>query len=81
MKRIIRLLLMVAVISAGVYAVGTQGITRRDPLPSWNEGPNKQAIVQFVQATTAPGSTKFVAKEKRIATFDQDGTLWVEHPM
>ena len=52
-----------------------------DPLPSWNDGPAKQAIVEFVQATTDQSSPKFVPPEQRIATFDQDGTLWVEHPM
>jgi hypothetical protein len=52
-----------------------------DPLPSWNEGPDKQAILQFVQATTTQGGARFVPKPERIATFDQDGTLWVEHPM
>ncbi len=52
-----------------------------DPLPSWNDGPAKQAIVNFVQTTTDSGSTNFVPPEERIATFDQDGTLWVEHPM
>ena len=52
-----------------------------DPLPSWNDGPAKQAIVQFVQTTTDTSSMKFVRPEERIATFDQDGTLWVEHPM
>jgi phosphoglycolate phosphatase-like HAD superfamily hydrolase len=53
----------------------------QDPLPSWNEGAAKQAIIEFVRATTTPGGSKFVAPEERIATFDQDGTLWVEHPM
>src|SRR5947207_109528 len=53
----------------------------QDPLPSWNDGPAKQAIVEFVKATTTEGSLKFVPLEERIATFDQDGTLWVEHPM
>jgi hypothetical protein len=52
-----------------------------DPLPSWNDGPAKQAIVEFVQATTTQGSPKFVPPAERIATFDQDGTLFVEHPM
>jgi haloacid dehalogenase-like hydrolase len=53
-----------------------------DPLPSWNEGPAKKAILDFVQATTADAaSTTFVKAEDRIATFDQDGTLWVEHPL
>jgi phosphoglycolate phosphatase-like HAD superfamily hydrolase len=51
------------------------------PLASWNEGPAKQAIVDFVRATTDQGSSKFVPSEDRIATFDQDGTLWVEHPI
>jgi phosphoglycolate phosphatase-like HAD superfamily hydrolase len=52
-----------------------------DPLPSWNDGAAKQAIVDFVKATTDSASSKFVPTEERIATFDQDGTLWVEHPM
>jgi phosphoglycolate phosphatase-like HAD superfamily hydrolase len=53
-----------------------------DPLPSWNDGPAKQAIVAFVQATTSDRSSpKFVPPEQRVATFDQDGTLWVEQPM
>ena len=50
-------------------------------LPSWNDGPAKQAIVNFVKATTDQSSPDFVPPEARIATFDQDGTLWVEHPM
>src|SRR6266508_4374023 len=52
-----------------------------DPLSSWNDGPAKQAIVEFVKATTTQGSPQFVPPEERIAAFDQDGTLWVEHPM
>ena len=52
-----------------------------DPLSSWNDGPAKQAIVEFVKATTTQGSSQSVPPEERIATFDQDGTLWVEHPM
>ena len=53
----------------------------QDPLRSWHEGPAKQAIIEFVQATTTQGSPKFVPPAERIATFDQDGTLWVSHPM
>jgi len=53
----------------------------QEPLSSWNDGAAKQAIVEFVKATTAQGSPQFVPPEERIATFDQDGTLWVEHPM
>jgi hypothetical protein len=50
-------------------------------LDSWNEGPAKQAILDFVRSTTDQSSSKFVPPEQRIATFDQDGTLWVEHPI
>ena len=52
-----------------------------DPLPSWNDGAAKQAILELVRATTAAGGTDFVERGQRIATFDQDGTLWVEHPI
>ncbi|MFA5951198.1 MAG: haloacid dehalogenase-like hydrolase [Hyphomicrobium sp.] len=52
-----------------------------DPLPSWNDGAAKRAIIEFVQATTDTESPKFVPREARIATFDQDGTTWVEQPM
>jgi len=52
-----------------------------DPLPSWNDATAKKAIIEFVQATTEQGKPTFVPTEQRIATFDQDGTLWVEHPM
>jgi hypothetical protein len=50
-------------------------------LPLWNEGPAKQAILDFVRDTTDRASPKFVPPEERIATFDQDGTLWVEQPI
>jgi len=51
-----------------------------DPLPSWNDSPAKQAIVEFVRATTDKASPKFVPPEARIAAFDQDGATWVEQP-
>jgi phosphoglycolate phosphatase-like HAD superfamily hydrolase len=51
-----------------------------DRLPSWNDGPAKSAIEKFVQATTDPAGPGFLSEDERIATFDQDGTLWVEHP-
>jgi hypothetical protein len=50
-------------------------------LPSWNDGPAKQAIFDFVRATIDRSSPSYVFPEDRIAVFDQDGTLWVEHPM
>tara|TARA_R110002049_G_scaffold9747_12_gene48885 strand:+ start:7902 stop:8921 length:1020 start_codon:yes stop_codon:yes gene_type:complete len=52
-----------------------------DPLSSWNDGPTKQAIIDFVNTTTDKSSADYVAPEDRIVTFDNDGTLWVEHPM
>src|SRR5262245_23749411 len=54
---------------------------RADPLPSWNDGTTKKAIVEFIEKTTDKKSKQYVPPEQRIATFDQDGTLWVEHPM
>ncbi len=51
-----------------------------DPLPSWNEGPSKQQIIDFVQAVTVEGSTDYVKPAERIAVFDNDGTLWTEQP-
>jgi len=52
-----------------------------DPLPSWNDGLAKQSIINFVRVTTDRSSPTLVPPEARIATFDEDGTLWVEHPM
>ena len=62
-----------------IFGVRAQAAT--DPLPSWNDGVAKQAIVDFVQKTTTQGGQQFVPPEERIATFDQDGTLWVSHPI
>jgi phosphoglycolate phosphatase-like HAD superfamily hydrolase len=53
----------------------------RDPLPSWNDGVSKKAIVEFVERVTLEGGPDFVKPEERIATFDHDGTLWAEQPM
>jgi phosphoglycolate phosphatase-like HAD superfamily hydrolase len=60
----------------------TQKANAQTPtLPSWNDGPAKQAIVSFVKDVTDKSGTKYVEPQDRIATFDQDGTLWVEHPL
>jgi len=73
----------VAILSTPLLPVSALAETppATDPLPSWNDGPAKQAIMNFVKATTDRSSPDFVPPEARIATFDQDGTLWVEHPM
>lgn len=55
--------------------------TQSDPLPSWNDGPSKRAITDFVERVTAQGSPDFVPEAERIATFDNDGTLWAEQPV
>jgi phosphoserine phosphatase len=52
-----------------------------DPLPSWNDGPAKQSILSFVEKVTKEGSPSFVPVPERIATFDNDGTLWCETPV
>jgi phosphoglycolate phosphatase-like HAD superfamily hydrolase len=82
MKRLTRYAVFARIVALGtllIFSLYAQAQT--DPLPSWNDGPAKQAIVAFVKDTTTQGSPKFVPPEERIATFDQDGTLWVEHPM
>jgi phosphoglycolate phosphatase-like HAD superfamily hydrolase len=73
--------ILLAAALVGVVALTTINLRAQDPLPSWNDGQAKQAIVNFVQATTVAASPQFVPPAERIATFDQDGTLWVEHPM
>ena len=55
-------------------------LAHADPLPSWNDGASKRAIVDFVGATTTPTSAKYIPPAERIAVFDNDGTLWGEQP-
>ena len=64
-----------------LLALGARAQAQTDPLPSWNDGPAKQSIVNFVKATTTQGGSQFVPPGERIATFDNDGTLWAEQPM
>ena len=69
------------VLAAGLLTACAQLTPATDPLPSWKEGPAKEAIVQFVRKTTDAASPQFVPPAQRVATFDQDGTLWVEQPL
>src|ERR1700712_5316312 len=62
-------------LAAGCASVPT------DPLPSWNQGQTKQSILDFVGKVTTPGSPDFVPAPERIATFDNDGTMWSEQPL
>jgi phosphoserine phosphatase len=70
-----------ALVLAACIAFGGLASAQSDPLPSWNDGPAKKAILDFVHTTTTQGSPNFVPTAERVATFDQDGTLWVEQPM
>ena len=89
MKHTVSLLLFAAlVVTLGVAHIGCapQSDVQSalevavDPLPSWNEGAARQSIVDFVARVTDPASADFVPEEERIATFDNDGTLWSEQP-
>jgi phosphoserine phosphatase len=71
MRRVVVLALVLA----------TPAVAQDDPLPSWNDGPVKQAIIDFVTAATTEGDPGFIAPGDRIAAFDNDGTLWSEQPM
>jgi hypothetical protein len=71
-------LMIAAVVALGVTTVVSQAA---DPLPSWNDGPAKQSIIAYVEKVIKPGSPDFVPVSERIATFDNDGTLWSEQPV
>jgi phosphoglycolate phosphatase-like HAD superfamily hydrolase len=71
-----RLLVLLA-----VFAAAGVGLAQTDPLASWNDGAAKQAIVKFVAETTKTGAPGFIPPDRRIATFDNDGTLWAEQPL
>jgi heat shock protein HslJ/phosphoserine phosphatase len=75
---------LIAALSLLVTACGAAMAMARqagDPLPSWNDGPTKRAILEFVGRVTAEGGPDYVPPAERIATFDNDGTLWVEKPL
>ncbi|MFN4143323.1 HAD family hydrolase [Aestuariivirga sp.] len=69
-------------LAVALFLLAPQGaVAADDPLPSWNEGPAKAAILDFVGKVTEEGSPAFVPETERIAVFDNDGTLWPENPM
>ena len=76
-----RLLLPALAICVAAVIAGCGISLTGDPLPSWNDGAAKQAILEFVVEVTTAGSPAFVAPAERIAVFDNDGTLWAEQPM
>lgn len=82
MKRRILMNGMAAVaVVAAVGATAQPGLAQADALPSWNDGPVKQSILDFVARTTTMGGRDWVPVPERIACFDNDGTLWTEQPM
>jgi len=74
-------LAMLSVLFASPRSTTAQAQAQRDPLPSWNDGATKAAIVDFVGRVTTQNGPYFVPPAERIATFDNDGTLWIEQPM
>ncbi len=67
-------------VTVSVFALlATQAVA--DPLSSWNDGPSKQAIIEFVAQVSTPGGPNYVPPSQRIAVFDNDGTLWAEQPL
>lgn len=75
-----RYALMIAALIAFRPCFDILPVLAQDRLPSWNDGPTKSAITEFVAKVTKEGSPTFVPPDERIATFDNDGTLWCEHP-
>src|SRR4051794_18444208 len=69
----------VALLLLSVSVLAQTAVT--DPLPSWNDTGTKKAIITFVERVTSQGSPEFVPEAERIATFDNDGTLWAEQPI
>jgi phosphoserine phosphatase len=63
------------------FCVSSNGYAADDPLPSWNDGPVKQSIIDYVTRVTKEGGPDYVDPKDRLATFDNDGTLWIEQPM
>lgn len=79
-RRSVLAALLVSIAAAGT-PLSRRARAQGDPLPSWNEGRSRQAILHFVTAVTREGSADFVPPGQRIAAFDNDGTLWCEQPM
>ena len=82
MQKIARRSLLIGLVSLGLTIwSGQAALAQADPLPSWNEGATKKSITDFVARVTTQGGPDFVPVDQRIATFDNDGTLWIEQPM
>jgi len=71
----------IRICAIALIALDQSAVAQNAPLPSWNEGPSKQAIISFVEKVAKEGGPDFVRPAERIATFDNDGCLWAEQPM
>ena len=81
MKNLFLGLFIFALLCSCTQQPDQKNVQQGDPLPSWNDGPSKQAIINFVKETTYSGSESFIPAKERIVVFDNDGTLWSEQPM
>jgi phosphoglycolate phosphatase-like HAD superfamily hydrolase len=79
-KKWAHLLCVLCVVHLALTAAPAEAQAGKDPLPSWQNSANKKSIVAFVQKVSKRGSPEFVPAPERIATFDNDGTLWAEQP-
>jgi phosphoglycolate phosphatase-like HAD superfamily hydrolase len=73
--------LLAGMAATGLAAMARPAFAQGDLLPSWNDGPTKRAILDFIARTTSPGGRDWVPVPERIACFDNDGTLWTEQPI
>src|SRR6187399_2996952 len=80
-RSVLSSLAMLPLLSASLRSSSAVAQAQHDPLPSWNDDGAKMSILGFVARVTTQGGPDFVPVEQRIATFDNDGTLWVEQPM
>jgi hypothetical protein len=80
-KMIAAMLALTFLLACNPSGNGSQSVASTDPLPSWNDGDSKKQIIDFVSRVTDPASPDFVSEAERIATFDNDGTLWAEQPL
>ncbi len=77
-----RRVILAAILASSLCGLAsTSAFTQTDPLPSWNDGPAKKSITDFVARVTTQNGPDFVTPAERVAVFDNDGTLWPEHPM
>lgn len=81
MERMFGIVLLIAAVFGAPFFFHSYSRAAEDPLPSWQDGPVKQGILDFVKGVTTKGGSDYVPPAERVATFDNDGTLWSEQPL